>query len=124
MEQTSLNFDSLPLSAEAEAVLMCLSHGRQAARQADDIGAFLGISDRKVRKIIGDMIREDGILIGSATSSPCGFYLPATQEELSEATGKFRHRVMVQLKRLAKLQRATKDMVIDQIRLEWEKEGE
>lgn len=66
MEQTSLNFNPLPLSRDEGAVLSCLSEGREHALSSTEISRRTGLSERKIQAVIRSLRMAHGEPIGAA----------------------------------------------------------
>jgi hypothetical protein len=122
MEQALLNFDSPHLLSDEEAVLSCLGHGRQAATSSKEITRRTGIGERRIQQVVNTMIMKRGILIGTATTKPPGYFIPVTQDELVESSRPLRSRAIKILARAARITRRAMRMEFDQGCLEQEDE--
>ena len=63
------------LSEEERAVVGALEWGRERAIQVPDLAKRVGIPQRRVQKILNDVVHQHGIPIGTSMSAPHGNYL-------------------------------------------------
>lgn len=85
-----------------------MSHcaGRAAAMTAERIALATGISTRQQQKIISDL-RDRGVIICSACSSPMGYYWPSTLAEQEPFVRQLEKRVAAGAAALAIIYRQT-----------------
>ncbi len=110
------------LTTEERAVLGLLKKGRENAITEKAISDITGLSGVEVRAIIRHLILEHGYLIASAVSTPAGFFVAETEDEVREATRSLRHRGISILIRAAKLQKLSLEEIFHQARMEFERE--
>ena len=67
----------------------------------------VGVTPRNLQEIVRHLINEHGEPIGSATSSPTGYYYISDAREVEEVYQTLRHRALCILQRAAKLKRTT-----------------
>lgn len=121
MDQAAFDFD-LKLTDEERAVYGLLGYGRARALSARELSERTGLRDRQVRDTIRSLIMERGVVVGSAVDHPPGFFIAKTADEVIAATSSLRHRGIMILVRVARLQKSSLEMVFNQGRLDLEKE--
>ncbi len=121
MEQASFQFD-LNLTGEEHAVFCQLGKGRARAVSVRDLAEQTHISERQIRDVVRTLIMQHGILVASAVDDPPGFFIAQTREEIIAATRSLRHRGIMILARVAKLQKSSLELVFNLGRLEFEGE--
>ena len=97
------------MSAEGAAVLRILENhkGRDRAIKSAEVGGRIGLSDRRVRMVIKELVEDFNQPILSSPIEPAGFYLAQTRGEYTRAIDSLRGRVKslcVRIASLSKLQ--------------------
>ena len=107
------------LSIEVSAVLAVIRahQGREAAITGEAIAELTGIRYMRVREVVRELV-DKGILIGSTTKPPSGYYLIRTPEEVAEVTKSLRRRGISILVRAARIQQCSLETVYGQARME------
>ena len=121
MEQAAFDFN-FNLTREERAVYGLLQSGRANALSARNLSERTGLSDREVRQTIRSLVMERGILVASAVDDHPGFFIAETPEEIITATRSLRHRGIMILVRVARLQKSSLELVFNQGKLELEGE--
>lgn len=122
MEQTSLNFNPLPLSRDEGAVLSCLREGREHALSSTEISRRTGLSERKVQQVIRALRMKHGHPVGAAVEEPMGYYIAERQEELADMARALRSRALKVLAVAARFSKRSLRMEFDQGMIEQETE--
>ena len=78
------------------------------------------MSERNVRDTVRSLIMARGLLVASAVDDPPGFFIAETREEIIAATKSLRHRGIMILARVARLQKSSLELVFNLGRLEFE----
>ena len=120
MEQTSLNFNPLPLSRDEAAVLACLHEGRDLAVSSSYLTGATGLSERKIQAVIRSLRMKHGQPIGAAVEEPMGYYIAVRQEELVAIARSLRSRALKVLAVAARFSKRSLRMEFDQGCLEQE----
>jgi hypothetical protein len=97
--------------------VLCTCRGRNMAILGPEIEALTEIKYKQVQKIIAGLVCHHGKMIGSGT---CGYYIPITVQEYSDATYYIRHRAIVALDRVSKMQHVSLEEIFNQSVLEFE----
>lgn len=89
--------------------------GKANGIRARDLAAQLGITPRRLRKLITELREKDGNAICGRPSS--GYFLPLTGDELQETCAFLEHRALHSLRMLARMRRVSMPDLIGQLKL-------
>jgi len=103
-EQLHIEYEEL--THEERLILKTLQAGRENARAVTLLAALVGVDHRRLRAVVKHLIEEHGALIGSATSSPTGYYLIDSVEEAQAVCDRLHHRGISILERRARLKKS------------------
>lgn len=128
MEQLAIEYVSM--TGEEEAVLEVLKkhRGRESAIKVPELTkrANYNIADvdipfmneTQIRQIVRHLIIRHGILIGSATKNPPGYFIPANAKEVEMVCKSLRHRALSILYRECRIRQIGLPELLGQLQLE------
>lgn len=88
--------------------------GSAAGIGAKALAAELGVSPRKLRKLIS-AAREDGMAICGQPGT--GYYVPVTPEELAQSCAFLEHRALHSLRLLSRMKHVSMPALLGQLKL-------
>ena len=82
--------------SDPERILRALKkhNGIDEAILARKLTKKVGLEERQTRQVISDIVKEQGLLIASRVSEPCGFHLIKRASELRECLGQYKSRII------------------------------
>lgn len=89
--------------------------GKACGISAKDLAARLGITPRKLRKLISEARDQDGQAICGRPGT--GYYMAATPEELQESCAFLEHRALHSLRLLSRMRKVSLPDLLGQLKL-------
>lgn len=92
--------------------------GRANALQVRHFAQLVGVDERRAQILVKHLVEDHGVLIGSATSRPFGYFVPETEAEVKAVTDQLYHRIASLAVRIARIKRISVEEILNQLRLE------
>jgi hypothetical protein len=96
------------MTALAERLTEILPEGRANAIPARALARRLGVDTRTLQQLVVEAI-ERGVLIGSASSEPFGYFLIASESDLEAGTAHLRARALSCLHRWSRVRKLARE---------------
>lgn len=114
------------LAKDERSVLRVLRHhqGRASAVGLMELSRLTGVPTRHVQDVVAHLVERHGVPIGSAVKKPMGYFLIESQADREESLAQLMHRIRALAKRIAALQRSTTPIVLQQLAMDLEANGE
>lgn len=100
--------------------ILAQHQGRDQAISMAALAERVGLSTRDVQHYIKHLIEHHGVLIGSATGKPHGYYLITEPSEVHAAIAQLQHRLISLAVRIARLNKTSVEVVFGQARLQFD----
>lgn len=98
------------MNALETRVLSLIRKGRDNARRSNVIADFLNVSERKIRRVIRELIAQGNTIL-SATEEPAGYFIATTWKEVMHCADVLKARGVDILVRRRDILRAARDKV-------------
>ncbi len=107
------------LSWEERQILSILSQrrGKELAIPVRALAEAVRISERELRDRVKHLVEYHGVLIGSSTQQPYGYYIMEDPEEVDAAVRQLQHRLISLAVRISKLRKISLEEVWGQMRI-------
>lgn len=106
-------------AVEREIIDLLSGHrGKERAIAMAALADLVGLSTRTLQMRIKHLIEAHGVLIGSATGEPHGYYLITDPEEVRASVGQLEHRLKSLAVRISRIKKVSVEDVFGQMRME------